>query len=364
MKYGLDKLVFVWLPALLLTGCGGEVSEVVPAVTDITFKLELPGSLEVDTRATLGTVTIEDVWVVQYNEATNGYITAKEFDGSEGIPGLNGNILTFSTTSADFSQLTSRFYVIANAGATFLDGFNGSEADLKAKTKQVETNSITAELKLLTSGPLTYTPAGNGKVMVVAPLSRAYAKVSVTWNDGDAKGSFVISKMTVRNYPKNMALYTRGGGALGTNYPATGDIDAAASATINNMTSGSPYTFYIPENMRGMGTAPSLADKGLAKYGPGGSLAGCTNILLEGIYKYEKYLADGTGTSEPIDVAYCIYLGGNLRTDYNLQRNYEYKVTLNLSGANSADVRVQITDGKVVVFDKVDKIEHDIEFLR
>lgn len=371
MKYGLDRLVFVWLLALLLAGCGDETSETVPEETGITFKLELPGLLEIDTRVALGVVTVEDVWVVQYYEELNEsgqrpFLTSKMFAGTAGIPGLNGNILTFSTESASFYQLTSRFYVIVNAGPTFLDGFSGSEDELKAKTVAVPSN-INAEFKLLSSGPLTYTPTSNGKVMVVAPLSRAYAKVSVTWNDVDVKGSFTINKMTIRNYPKNMAFYARGGGALGSSYPVTGDIAATASSTIDNMSSGAPHTFYIPENLRGMGTAPTFADKGLTAYGPGGSLAGCTNILLEGTYKYEGYLESGsgpTGTSETIDVAYCIYLGGNLRTDYNIQRNYAYNVTLNLSGANTADVRVQITDGKVVVFDEVEKIEHSINFLR
>lgn len=358
LKYG-----FAGLLVLLLAGCGEEIPEMLLATTDVTFRLELPASLEVDTRVanTLGDITVEDVWVVQYNASTNGFIKSMKFEGNAGTPGLNGNILTFSTSSADFSQLTSRFYVIVNAGTNFLDGFSGNEVALKAKTVAVSSGSITGELKLLTSGPITYTPVAGGKVMVVAPLSRAYAKVSVTWNDADTKGAFTISKMTVKNYPKYMALYTRGGGALGTSYPVTGDINAAASATIGNMNSGTPYTFYIPENLRGMGTATSFADKGLDMYGPGSTtgskLGGCTYILLEGTYKY----GDGA-TSEAIDVAYRIYLGGNLRTDYNIQRNYYYKVTLNLSGANSSDVRVQITDGKVVVFDEVEKVEHTVDF--
>lgn len=360
LKYGLMCLL-----ALLLAGCGDETSETVSATTGITFQLMLPGSLEVDTRASsiVGTVTVEDVWVVQYNATENSFLNSMKFDGGDGIPGLNNNILTFSTSEASFSQLESRFYVIVNAGANFLDGFSGSEDELKAKKVAIPSNDLTG-LKLLTSGPITYTPSNDGKVKVVAPLFRAYAQVTVIWNDGDSKGTFAINQMTIRNYPNHMALYARGGGALGTNYPIAADINATAPATIGSMTSGKGKTFLIPENMRGMGTAPSFADKGLAKYGPGGSLAGCTNILLEGTYQYEKYLADGTGLSDPIDVAYCIYLGTNLSTDYNIQRNYDYTVTLNLSGANSGDVRVQITDGKVVVFDKVDKIEHNIEFLR
>ncbi|MCS2529313.1 hypothetical protein NXV85_17400 [Bacteroides fragilis] len=41
-------------------------------------------------------------------------------------------------------------------------------------------------------------------------------------------------------------------------------------------------------------------------------------------------------------------------TDYNIRRDYLYNLTVNISGANSADVRVMITDGNVVMFDAVE----------
>ncbi|MCD8092093.1 MAG: DUF4906 domain-containing protein, partial [Bacteroides sp.] len=195
-----------------------------------------------------------------------------------------------------------------------------------------------------------------------APLNRAYAKVSVTWNN-TGTGTFAITGMDVYNLPSKMALYTRGGGNLSSTYPTLdAHITAGPTAVATGMSSGIEYYFYMPENLRGMGTAPSFAEKGLAKYGPtkeedgSNSLKHCSYLVLKGTYKYDN------SSSNSIAVEYHIYLGSNLQTDYNIQRGYHYKLTLKLSGANTGDMRVRITDGRVVVFDKVEKIEHNIEF--
>ncbi|MCD8094507.1 MAG: DUF4906 domain-containing protein, partial [Bacteroides sp.] len=197
-----------------------------------------------------------------------------------------------------------------------------------------------------------------------APLNRAYAKVSVTWNN-TGTGTLAITGMDVYNLPNKMALYTRGGGSLSSTYPTQdADITAGPTAVVTgNMASGAPQTFWMPENLRGMGTAPSFAEKGLKKYGPtkesdgSNSLKNCTYIVLKGTYAYTK-----DSNANTIAVEYHIYLGSNLKTDYNIQRGYHYQLTLNLSGANTGDVRVRITDGRVVVFDKVEEIEYNIEF--
>ena len=59
---------------------------------------------------------------------------------------------------------------------------------------------------------------------------------------------------------------------------------------------------------------------------------------------------------------YCIYLGGNLMNDNNVQRGYEYNLNVQISGANSGDVRVTITNGNVVVFDEVETINKKVDF--
>lgn len=230
------KIINTWLACLLLllaaTACEGDAGGV-GEKTQFVFKLELPPALEVTTRAetpSLDGISIEDVWVVQYNATGNTgddgkFLNAACFT-SGGTLDLKDKILTVDTQSAEFSQVSSRFYVIVNAGSTFLDNFKNSEtSDKSEKALQAMQVSLTniadnikAELKLMTAGPLDYTPGNDKKVVLTAPLNRAYAKVSVTWNN-TGTGTFAITGMDVYNLPNKMALYTRGDGNLSSTYP-------------------------------------------------------------------------------------------------------------------------------------------------
>ena len=63
----------------------------------------------------------------------------------------------------------------------------------------------------------------------------------------------------------------------------------------------------------------------------------------------------------------CLFLTqilswGDLVTDYNIYQDYHYKLTVNIAGPNSADLRVTITNGNVAVFDDVDNVENTVNF--
>ena len=63
-----------------------------------------------------------------------------------------------------------------------------------------------------------------------------------------------------------------------------------------------------------------------------------------------------------IKIPVIMKLGDNLTNNYNIQRDHHYDLTINIKGANSADLRVKITDGNVAVFDDVDTIENEVSF--
>ncbi len=101
---------------------------------------------------------------------------------------------------------------------------------------------------------------------------------------------------------------------------------------------------------------PPQQGKNQKENGPGSEsdkLAGCTYIELAGIYKYDPSHTDG------VKVKYTFYLGGNTN-DYNIARDYSYDITFRIAGPNSADVRVEITDGNVAIFNEVDVIKNII----
>lgn len=363
------SLLFCGVFTLLLGGCSAE-SPLLPENVALTFQLSLPGSLDVTTRAAadkkLDGIIIRNVWVVQYNAGTgadNGvFIMAKMFTGDAiGTPADNQ---TIKVTTSEFTNYQSRFYIIVNAGETFLDTFKQeTTSDRSESALQKLTMNITAgtmdEPTPLTCGPLNYKP-DKSQVVLVAPLQRAFARIGISWSKTeDFKGEITIDEVKVMNLPTYMALYSRGGGSLTTNYPDKADINTGFTTIGTGGLGDSERIFYMGENLRGTGTGSSFSEKGLEAKGPGGTLAGCTCLVLVGSYQYPDLT---TSTPGKVKVEYRIYLGGNLMKDYNIQRGYEYKLTVNISGINSADVRVTITDGAVVVFDKVETITKEVDF--
>lgn len=345
---------------LCLPSCQSDTY--LPEENGMKIHLQLPPVLTLQTRGgTLDGITITNVWVVQYVTEGTPVIKCHYFEGNS-ISNTTDYLLQVETSQ--FINAKSRFYVIANTGSNFLStDFQGTEAELKAKTFAIGAGTGD-QPAFLTSDAITYTPEGasatNDKAVIVAPLQRAYAKISVQWQPKNIQGSMTFISVTAYNLPKNMAVYPRAGGNLQAPYPEVSPDNIQADATSigsGPLTQGSTRIFYMAENLRGMGSGSSFPEKNLTGKGPGrnGSLEGCTYIILSGEYIYP-------GATSPIKVEYKIYLGGNLMNDYNIQRGTLYNITLNVSGANSADVRVTITDGNVIVFDEVETVENSVTF--
>lgn len=357
------------LCCLLLASCEESLPVGDNGGNGMIIRLELPKALEVTTKGgTLDNISINDVWVLQYATRTDELLKASKYSGSAISSTVNAG--TLNVTTDGFSEAESRFYVIANAGGNFLsttDTLRGedknpiTEADLKKKTVSLGSNYI-SEPTLVTAGEILLTQDSiskyNGKAVIVAPLGRAFARVKLRWNKTENfKGDIKITKVDVCNLPKNMAVYTRGGGGLSDKYPVWDETtfstvmkDTTSIITTGELSEGRTQTFYMPENLRGMGSGTSFPEKNMPSKGPGDNLEGCTFILMSGYYKYPL----GTGFSkDSITVQYKIFPGGNLTNDYNIQRGYSYDLDVNISGANSSDVRVTITDGRVAVFDDV-----------
>lgn len=378
---------------LIITGCEStEESGNAGSGENCSFQfcLKLPEAISVETKGTTPTIgdkneatSIKNVWILQYD--ADGKFIKKLYkidniDDDKDFVKENDymvRINTDATSEAEkFSDITSRFYIIVNGGESLLKDFGGTEAELKATTVDFTPSTGSVPI-LLTSGPSKYDPKTassgsmeeNKKVVFVSRLFRAYAKVTVRvqFSEGSASLSDMIA--TITNIPQKMALYTAGGGISNSKYPAT--IDGTTMKTTETAFGGlasigaSAY-FCMPENLRGIGLSESFEGKNQESNGPGsasvtastpdGKLTGCTYLTLKGTYKYDGSHANG------IKVEYRFYLGDNLTNNYNIQRDHHYDLTINIKGANSADLRVKITDGNVAVFDDVDTIKNEVSF--
>ena len=390
-KCGLAGMILVM--ATLQCACSQEDFTTTPddGKLKLELQLALPLTTEIDTRAEGGELPVNDVWVIQYiegdptassaNEQSSRMIK-KEYGASTVSWNVAKGRYIVSDTDATpvFMNKESKFYVIANANTDAakhagLDALTESSTltELKALTKEIinTTNDVTSttlniDPQLLVAGPVTFKvkPGGNNTAAtLVAPLKRAYSRMTIKWKfeaDVFTTASFTTTLLTVKNLPKQMSFFERAGAESGA-YPLADGILSDEITLYDASDTTAPTTssaaFYIAENLRGIGTSTTASGKNLPTNGPlqtdgtTRSLNGCTCITLTGTYRYDQNHTAGVG------VKYSFYLGGNLRNDYNLRRGYDYTLNITISGANSSDLRVSITDGNVVYFDEVTEIE-------
>lgn len=367
------------LLCICLCGCSKN-DEIEKSNDGFSFLISPPLSLEViDTKAgpiKLGEITISNVWILQFSDENKNILKGKYILDSniEQIPNKENLLIQLNTADAGFSDVASRFYIIANGGSSLFTsdevkaegGGTLTEAVMKSKTLEFNLPEngglLTTQPTLLTSGPIEYTPGTDKKIVVVSRMFRAFSKVSVTVNF-KGKGVLNSPKISIGNIPTKMALFEAGG--QNTSYYPVSDSDIDTSERSFSGFSWSNTTgemiFYMPENLRGSGLGKNQQDKGVEKNGPtvvkgARTLKNCTYLTVEGDYKYD---ATHSGS---IKVKYRFYLGGNFIDDYNIYRDYWYKLTINITGANSADLRVTITDGNVAVFDEVQTITNEVDF--
>ena len=396
MKMNRYKCGLVNAMLVLATLQGACSQEEPPVATDggklrLELQMSLPLVAEVTTRAEGGEVPVNDVWVIQYiegnpassapDEQTSKMIKKEYAKATLSWDSAKGRYVVSDTDANPvFLNRNSEFYVIANANTNAAKhaglaalAESSPLTELKALTKEminaatdVTSTTLSTDPQLLVAGPLAFEAKAGGNAntaaILVAPMKRAYSRVNVHWKfepDVFTTATFTATSLTVKNLPTQMSFFERAGAKSGV-YPLADDIlDSEivlydSSAPTSTPTTSS--TFYVAENLRGIGTSATASGKNLSANGPlqsdgTRSLTACTCITLTGIYKYDQSHTAGVG------VKYTFYLGGNLSNDYNLRRGYDYTLNITVSGANSSDLRVSITDGNVIYFDEVTVIK-------
>ncbi|MDB9080803.1 hypothetical protein [Parabacteroides distasonis] len=395
------KINIVCLLCLLFSACNNEnIIEPSSGNGDecaFQFMLKAPGTIEVDTKGIdtkakailkLGETAVYNVWILQFKSDGTELLKAV-FANQDDIQSVGGDdtydqlLIQLTKEGMRFKNEDSVFYIIVNGEASTATEETANlfvaaggipatltEGDLMAKTKDItySADGSATGANILSSGPTAYKKDGTNtdmKLVVLSRMYRAFAKVTVHVESSikAVDGQFSLIPTTpviIANVPKKTRLYDDGSSP----YPASGTTNFYDETPVSGITLGEKYgTFYLAENIRGTGTATSAQEKNIGSKGPGGTLNDCTYLLVKGQYKY--YLGQISGASkysDPIDVEYKFYLGGDLVTDYNIYRDYHYKITVDIAGPNSADYRVKITNGNVAVFDDADTVENEVTF--
>lgn len=408
----LEKMMMALLLFFCICFCSCEKEEQPQGGKMLRLQLTMPESIHVDTKVvtdappvpTLGGITINNVWIVQFkvnDDGTSGnclkalYVPQNSISQDTNLGGLVVNLKTGgdgADKTTEFSYEKSRFYVIANGKKNMFTTESTDElmysltpTELSALTEKIlkektvlikkDTDPLeTTSPTLLTSNPFDYTPTEEegGVIKVRTQMFRAFAKIKVTI-ESPAPGLFSLDELegasgttyvNIGYLPKKMATY-RAAGASGTTYPLLEDVlegpfKLTSSSQLSKDKRSIELSFFMAENLRGIGTSTTQQGKNKAENAPGKSLTGCTYIELSGTYRYYSGSAQAgdDGHEDGVKVKYRFYLGGNFTNDYNIARDYSYELTFNIAGPNSADVRVQITDGNAAVFDEVHVVDN------
>ena len=164
-------------------------------------------------------------------------------------------------------------YFVANTGS-LLQNFSGTYGELKQKLISVNEGGIADGIMVMTCSLKTKVNTLQG---ITINFIRRLAKVNVTCSVATGV-NFSPARLQLRNVPKSLVL------------EKTSAIVPEAStenflnylSLTENITNG--YTWYMPENIRGMGTAADAKNK-TASTAPSGQGDYCTYVELSGLYQ-------------------------------------------------------------------------------
>lgn len=330
----------------------------------ITLSAESSRQVEVKSISNINETGMDNLWVIQIGSdgnviGTPDYNNLGTGSNDDFVAGANG---TTYTVNVQVDENTEKICFIANAGNSAFSGCSTLD-DIKQASRQLDGESSLANPYVVMSGVWNSTDSD-----FTVEMYRAIAKVDFTLTTGTGV-EFALHSVQVYNVPTHLYYYREpdefktpenitstypatGSGFM--NYPETTDgIDQKnltdpdvwpnllwltgtedQTGEIINSENTFTYTWYLPENARGTGSAKDQRNK-CAETAKAGEGEYCTYIKINGFYKSDNLVTK---------VSYDIYLGENNYNDYNVLRNSNYEVTTTILGLDRIDTRINDDD--------------------
>lgn len=240
---------------------------------------------------------------------------------------------TFETQTLDFSDWAG---TVATNGLPMVGVYTGSTMETPSEAikliRLVSRVAFTCTVDLVSKD----ISLGGGKVLPADQLSLSRVQITNAASKVQYKAHTLNKSgdlMVCPTYPANATA-----GDLADNYlHYDEDTSVAGKATFT-------LVWYLPENLKGAVAGLTETTKG-----PANAPAGSTCIEISGDYTTSRYVTNESGVEELVteikDVTYCIYPGQNETTDFNLIRNYSYKVGTTIKGIDNTDTRVVVEKG-------------------
>ena len=305
-------------------------------------------------RSTVDEDALKNLWVLQFDGATDAskLLFCEYYDAS--MIGVNDTTDDDSKKSYSLSVALyetsgdTKIYFVANVGPDRFQKFSAGDgvpdSDVTLKSFEASTLAFASEAAVSADGVLPMIGSYEGSSVIASgtvQMKRLVAKIDFTFDiQITAAGEkFTPSRVSLRSAASctRFLEHTLPTGTTGL-YPdaASSDnfINYPAVSVSGPVSKETPftYTWYVPENLRGV--VSSI--KSPSEKGPENAPAGSTFIEIGGDYQRGSALTD---------VTYTIYLGENASTDFNVVRNYHYTVSSTIKGLNSRDLRVVVDRG-------------------
>ncbi|MDR1671609.1 MAG: DUF4906 domain-containing protein, partial [Alistipes sp.] len=286
----MKKHIIYALGALLLSGCAKETELVDPTpqneTTTVTFNFATEQPVAT-TRATNAPLADIQLLLVNIEDETKRYyydLGSQQFLVADINPGIYDIY-----ASANHSEKYGSYSVRALASVYI--GYN-EKFDRPAM-------GFSDRLDLSTGKPLFY------PIKLVPTVAKLQVNVK-------AVSGITITRMSLCSVRWRAPLFPKGK----PDYPTSNEIEVTP-------TNGA-FTAYVPENLQG--TVASITDQ--KQRTTANAPANATYLKIEG------ELADKT------HVEYVVYLGGNTTDDFNVRRNWDYRININILDASTLDARI------------------------
>ena len=300
-------------------------------------------------RSTVDEDALKNLWVLQFDGATDAskLLFCEYYDAS--MIGVNDTTDDDSKKSYSLSVALyetsgdTKIYFVANVGPDrfqkFSAGDSSVDSDVTLGSFEASTLAFASEAAVSADGVLPMIGSYEGSSVIASgtvQMKRLVAKIDFTFDiQITAAGEkFTPSRVSLRSAASHTRFleHTLPTGTTGL-YPDAASSDNFINYPAVSVSGTGPftYTWYVPENLRGVVAGLEPSEKG-SENAPAGS----TFIEIGGDYQRGSALTD---------VTYTIYLGANESTNFNVVRNYHYTVSSTIKGLNSRDLRVVVDRG-------------------
>lgn len=299
-------------------------------------------------RSTVDEDALKNLWVLQFDGATDAskLLFCEYYDAS--MIGVNDTTDDDSKKSYSLSVALyettgdTKIYFVANVGPNRFQKFSAGDgvpdSDVTLGSFEASTLAFASEAAVSADGVLPMIGSYKGSSVIASgtvQMKRLVAKISFSFSiDVPGTEKFTPSRVSLRSAASctRFLEHTLPTGTTGL-YPDAASSDNFINYPAVSVSGTGPftYTWYVPENLRGVVAGLEPSEKG-SENAPAGS----TFIEIGGDYQRGSALTD---------VTYTIYLGANESTNFNVVRNYHYTVSSTIKGLNSRDLRVVVDRG-------------------